>query len=70
MATVSDPNTGDWSALIPEKEHPAWCHRFNKVQRQKMIADDLEAGLRVPLVLSGILLVGLALAVVSLAAIW
>ncbi len=69
MATVQRPTTDHTSKLswyLRHAQHGTW-DRFSPREQQKMVDDDLFAGKSVSLLLSSVIMVGLLMAVASLA---
>ena len=68
MATAGKPAPSNFNLWFREADHPVWFHSFSESQRQQLVKDDLQAGRIVPLILTAIICVGLALAVISVLA--
>lgn len=51
-----------------EGDHPIWYGRFSYEDREQMIEDDLSAGYRIPLLLFGIICIGVTMMAVSVLA--
>lgn len=62
MATTHFDGSHD---LPLEDGHPVWRRAFSRQQRHQLLHDDLEAGVRIPIVLTGIVLFGLTSMVFS-----
>ena len=62
MATVNFDDPHNW---CDKQHHPIWCGVFSLRQREKQVEQDMQAGYRIPAVLTAIMVFGLLSMVVS-----